>query len=467
MMQMMNKLAIARHFVQARRRWKRLRGGALERYQEKRAQQMVAYAMQHSPFYRAHWEGYTPRDWRVLPTVDKQVMMEHFDTFNTLGIQRDVAMEIALEAERSRDFQLTLNGLTIGLSSGTSGHRGLFVADAWEQAGWAGTILARTLHQLPRKRLRVAFFLRSNSNLYEQVGSSLIQFRYFDLMLPLTEVVSSLNTFQPYIVVAPPSMLGFLAQELLAHRLHILPERLISVAEVLEPQDRQQIEVAFNAPVQQIYQCTEGLLAVSCEHNSLHIQEDLVVLQLEPLSGSDDSDDSSGSNGSNGSSGRNGQPIQRVQPIVTDLWRRTQPIIRYRLNDVLQIEPELCSCGSPFRVIRAIEGRCDDVYTFELLTGGTRPFFPDTIRRMILLASPDITDYQVVQERRGHLHIYLSIVPGASFAEVSQAVLTSVNATIAQYACCPATMRIEQGLPLLKPGVKRRRVQVMRRLKDD
>jgi len=26
-------------------------------------------------------------------------------------------------------------------------------------------------------------------------------------------------------------------------------------------------------------------------------------------------------------------------------------------------------------------------------TGGTRPFFPDTIRRMILLASPHILDY--------------------------------------------------------------------------
>ena len=440
---MMNKLQIATHFIRSRWRWQHLRGAALERYQEQRAQKIVAYAMQRSSFYRSHWSGYTPQDWRILPVVDKQLMMDNFDTFNTRGIQRDVAMEIALEAERSRDFQPTLNGLTIGLSSGTSGHRGLFVADAWEQAGWAGTILARTLHKLSRHRLKVAFFLRSNSNLYEQVGSSLIQFRYFDLMLPLAEAVSSLNDFQPHIVVAPPSMLGFLRQELNSGRLHIRPERLISVAEVLEPQDRDQIGAAFNAPVQQIYQCTEGLLAVSCERNSLHIQEDLVVLQLEPLPGDE----------------RDGE---RVQPIVTDMWRRTQPIIRYRLNDVLQIDPQPCSCGSPFRVIRAIEGRCDDICIFESLAGGTRPFFPDIIRRMILLASPDITDYQVIQERCGHLDISLSIVPEASFQQVSQAVLTSVNATIAQYACCSPAVRIEQGLPALKPGAKRRRVQVQK-----
>jgi hypothetical protein len=38
------------------------------------------------------------------------------------------------------------------------------------------THFARALHHLPRRPLRVAFFLRSNSNLYEQVGNSLIQF---------------------------------------------------------------------------------------------------------------------------------------------------------------------------------------------------------------------------------------------------------------------------------------------------
>jgi phenylacetate-coenzyme A ligase PaaK-like adenylate-forming protein len=464
---MQDKFQIVTHFLRARWRWQHLRGETLERYQEQRARRIVAYTMQHSPFYRAHWSGYTPRDWRVLPTVDKRLMMEHFDTFNTRGIRRDEAMEIALRAERNRDFSPTLNGFTVGLSSGTSGHRGLFIANAWEQAGWAGTILARTLHTLPRQPLRVAFFLRSNSNLYEQVGSRLIRFRYFDLMQPLAEVVPALNAFQPHIVVAPPSMLGFLAQELTSDHLRITPERLISVAEVLEPQDRSRLEASFNVPVQQIYQCTEGLLAVSCAHNSLHIQEDLVVLQLEPLPTV--VSDGQAERLENGGKERiqehverveRVQRVQRVQPIVTDLWRRTQPIIRYRLNDVLQVEAQPCSCGSPFRVIRAIEGRCDDICSFESLAGGLRPFFPDIIRRIILLASPAIADYQVIQERPGSLRIYLSIVPGASFQSVSQSVTASVHSTIAQYACCPATVTIEEGLPAPKPGVKRRRVQV-------
>ena len=427
---------IAGHFVRARWRWAHLRGGALARYQERRARQIVAYAHKHSPFYRAHWAGHDPQDWRTLPTVDKQLMMAHFDDFNTRGISREAALAVALRAERERDFQPTLDRLTIGLSSGTSGHRGLFIAAPHEQAAWAGTMLARTIHTL-RRRLRVAFFLRSNSNLYERVGGRLVLFRYFDLMLPLADAVAQLNDFQPDVLIGPPSLLGFLAASAASGGLHIRPERLISVAEVLEPHDRERITAAFGAPVEQIYQCTEGLLAVSCAAGALHIQEDVVALQLEPLPGD----------------------AERVMPIVTDLWRTTQPIIRYRLNDLLQIDPRPCACGSAFRVIRAIEGRCDDVCYFEALAGGTRPFFPDTIRRMILLASAQILDYQAVQERCGDLRIRLSIPDGAAFDAIAQAVRASVAATVAQYACRPPTVTIEQGIIPAVPGAKRRRVQ--------
>ncbi|HEY7355465.1 MAG TPA: F390 synthetase-related protein [Ktedonobacterales bacterium] len=427
----------ASHFASARWRWHTLRGPSLARYQERRAQQIVAYAAQHAPFYREHWAGHDLRDWRGLPTVDKRLMMTNFDMFNTCGISREAAMDVALRAERTRDFRPTLDGITVGLSSGTSGHRGLFVASPAEQAGWAGAILARTLHRF-QGHLRVAFFLRSNNQLYEQIGGLFIQFRYFDLMLPLADAIAALNDFQPHIIVGPPSLLGYLAEARGRGFLRALPERLISVAEVLEPQDRDQLAVAFDAPVHQIYQCTEGLLAVSCAAGSLHLQEDIVAMQFEPLAGDDG---------------------ERVTPILTDLWRRTQPIIRYRLNDVLQLDPQPCRCGSSFRVIRAIEGRCDDICHFESRAGGTRPFFPDTIRRMVLLASSEIEDYQVIQEHCGHLRIHLALAPAASFDTVAQAVGAQVAATIAQYDCRPATVSVEQGLPALAPGTKRRRVQ--------
>lgn len=432
---------IASHYARARWRWRVLRGARLARFQDRRARLMVAYTRRHAPFYRRHWAEHSAADWRTLPLVDKQLMMANFDGFTTRGLQGDAAMHLALQAEQRRDFTPTLDGLTIGLSSGTSGHRGLFVVSPWEQAAWAGTILARTLHmplsRIMRQGYRVALFLRSNSNLYERVGSSLVRFRYFDLMLPLADAVAALNEFRPQVIVGPPSLLLMLAAEFQRGTLRSVPERLISAAEVLEPHDRAQLTAIFDVPIEQIYQCTEGLLAVTCAAGGLHVQEDLVALQYAPLD-----DDST-----------------RVTPIVTDLWRTTQPIIRYRLNDVLQLDPQRCACGSDFQLIQAIDGRCDDLCFFELRAGGARPFFPDTIRRMILLSSPAILDYQAVQTRCGQLCIFLAVAASTSFATVVESVRASVSATLAQYECRPAMLTIEHGIPPSAPGAKRRRVQ--------
>ena len=434
-------ITIARHFAAARWRWERLHGQRLAAYQERQAQAIVRFANEQSPFYRDHWAGYDLQEWRTLPTIDKRLMMANFARFNTIGVSADAALEVAMRAERSRDFTPTLRGVTVGLSSGTSGHRGVFLASPQEQAGWAGVILARTLRQFTG-RLRVAFFLRSNSNLYEEVGSALIQFQYFDLMTPITEAVARLNLFQPHIVIGPPSLLGALAEELARSRLRIHPQRLISVAETLEPQDRERLQSAFQAPVHEIYQCTEGLLAISCAHGSLHIQEDLVALQFEPL------DDQGARLGA-----------ERMTPIVTDLWRRTQPIIRYRLNDVLRLADKPCRCGSDFRVVEAIEGRCDDVCYFVTDAGDTRPFFPDVIRRMILLASDGIAEYQAVQERPGQLCVRVALLPGADADAVDAALRRSADETTARYGRRPMDLTIEHELESLAPDRKRRRVR--------
>ncbi|MCW5851024.1 MAG: adenylate cyclase, partial [Anaerolineae bacterium] len=271
----------------------------------------------------------------------------------------------------------------------------------------------------------------------------LIHFRYFDLMLPLAEAVAGLNQFQPDWLVGPPSLLGYLADAREQGQLRLRPRRLISVAEVLEPQDQARLASVFDAPVHQIYQCTEGLLGVSCAYGRLHLQADLVAFQFEPVDGDE---------------AEPGQP-ERVTPIVTDLWRTTQPILRYRLNDILRLDPRPCPCGSGFQVVEAIEGRSDDVLLFEQTAGGRRPVFPDTLRRAILLAHAAIRDYRVCQTGPDALHVYLSPMPDADPAQVADAVRSSLMDTLASYGCRLTDIEVSLDIPPLPPGVKRRRVQ--------
>lgn len=371
----MNKVKMIRPFIQARWLHRFKNRQALENYQQKELQKQYAYMRKYSPYYRTLSED------AAFPMMDKTFMMTHFDELNTKGIKKDEAMAFALSNEKSRDFNQAYQGISIGLSSGTSGHRGIFITTEDEQALWAGTILGKMLPKGKMLGHKLAFFLRADNQLYQSINSSVIELAYFDTYHPISEHVERLNNYQPTILIAPASMLVALAHELEGERLQISVQQVISVAEILEETDRVYLTSLFDLPViHQVYQCTEGFLGCTCEYGNLHLNEDVILVEKEYI------DD------------------RRFFPIVTDFKRTSQPIMRYRLNDILVASKEKCPCGSVYQRIEKIEGRADDIFLFEGKNGDMISVFPDFIRRCLLFV-PNIQDYQVMQLHPTHIEI--------------------------------------------------------------
>lgn len=373
----------ALHF--ARTRWYSLPHdrAALETLQTRHLAHYLREVLPRAPLYRERRID-TLAD---LPFMDKATMMREFDLRNTRGIRLARALEVGLQAEASRDFAPTLGDVTVGLSSGTSGNRGVFLISRAERLRWAGIMLARALpgpllQQLLspwRPRLRIAFFLRANSNLYTTLNSRRIDFAFHDILAGIAPSIPRLRDAPPDILVGPPSVLRALAQEALAGNLTIAPRHILSVAEVLEARDCELIQAAFGMPPHQIYQATEGFLGYTCAHGTLHLNERFVHIEPDWLDAAH----------------------SRFTPIVTDFTRNTQLIVRYRLNDVLRVAEAGCPCGSPERAIAAIEGRADEVLWLPAAGGGRAvAVFPDLIRRAMFLAGPEIEEFDVTQE--GH-----------------------------------------------------------------
>lgn len=397
----MQKLTILAHYLRRRHGYRFESREALERWQERRVRHHVGWIRSRSPFYRERWGELSDAQWRDFPCIDKAAMMGGFDALNTVGLGKEEGFRIALEAERSREFSPTWKGITIGLSSGTSGHRGLFLASPEERTAWAGAILAKVLPGSILDKQRIAFFLRANSNLYTTVGSKRMRFEFFDLLEPLNSHLSRLDDLQPTILIAPPSMLRLLAEAQDGGRLSLSPTKIVSVAEVLDPIDRAFVGRVFAQVVHQVYQATEGFLAVTCSEGTLHLNEDMLHVEKEWV-----------------------DRAQRVfMPIITDFTRKTQPIVRYRLNDLLVERAEPCPCGSVHTALERIEGRSDDLCRWPALDGAeTVPVFPDFLRRAILMASPAIREYRVIQASPDVLEVQLRADGPLPEAEVRQQV---------------------------------------------
>lgn len=426
---MFESLAIVRHFALAR--WQSPRGSRAEflRWQQRRLDAFLRRLTQEVPHYR----GRSP-ELATLPRMDKAACREHFRALNTAGVGFEEALAHATTAERTRDFTPLPDGLTVGLSSGTSGKRGVFLVSPAERRRWAGVALARTLSSASLQRLlnplgpplRVAFFLRANSPLYTTLASRRLAFRFFDLLQPLAGHVEQLRRFAPEILIAPASVLRELGRALPGV---LRPLQIVSVAETLEPADAEAIAAAFGRAPSQIYQATEGFLAHTCAAGSLHLNEDLVHIEPEWIDAA----------------------RTRFHPIVTDFTRTTQAVVRYRLDDILQVGAESCRCGQPTLVLSAIEGRADEVLWLP------EAVFPDTIRQAFYSLAQTVEEYRV--EQRGYV-LHVALQPLSPEVEIE--VTLALTGTFTRLGLVVPAFQFEawRSAPA---GEKRRRIRCLQR----
>ena len=398
-----------RSFAQTRWLTRRLkRRQDVLRWREARLTLFLRKIAPRAPFYAA----LRAAQLEDLPIIDKAALMADFAAFNTHGVTYQQA-RAALDRGDER-----IGGLIVGQSTGTSGNRGVFVISEAERFTWLGVILAKTLPDFPLVRHKVALALPGYSQLYASAAqTSRLTIRFFDLALGVDRWRADLIAYAPDTIVAPPKVLRALAEAG-----GFAPTNVFSGAEVLDPLDRAIIEAGFGAPVREIYMATEGLFGVACPHGVLHLAEDVVAFEWEPVaSGSD-----------------------LVAPIVTDFTRSTQIMARYRMNDLLRVSPLACACGSPLEAVASIEGRQDDVFRLSADAGDALVMItPDVVRNAVIDADRRILDFRVIQVGAGEVELFLDerLSP-----EAGSAAALALRSALAKAGAGPVEVRLRSGL---------------------
>jgi phenylacetate-coenzyme A ligase PaaK-like adenylate-forming protein len=321
-----------------------------------------------------------------LPILTKPIMMDNFDELVTdRNVQLKQVESFLAGMNASDRFQ---DRYVVTSTSGTTGRRGIFLSDPGEWAAylapfarsqiWAGMAPSparprRTAHVVSTVPWSVS--ARAGASL-STLGSAL----RLDPSEPLDSIVDRLNEWQPQVLTCYASMAGTLASEQLAGRLRIAPDLITTVGEVLTPDHRARIVDAWGRQPYNVYGSTESPIAAECErHSGLHIFEDVMIPEVVD---------------------ENGRPVppgkfgERL--VITALFRRTQPLIRYEISDMVRISPDHCSCGRVFGLIDEVQGRVEEVLVFDALNGGRvriDPIFFEPILGPIRALA-----WQVVQE---------------------------------------------------------------------
>jgi putative adenylate-forming enzyme len=173
---------------------------------------------------------------------------------------------------------------------------------------------------------------------------------------------------------------------------------------VLTDEDKNHLQRVFGQTIHQVYQCTEGFLAATCSEGTLHFNEDFIMVEKRFIN----------------------EAKTKFHPVITDLFRTTQPIVRYELNDIITAK-EGCRCGSTMMAIESIEGRSDDMLIFENNRGECIRLFPDIFRRVIVLCDSQINDFCVTQTGLFTLQLYIQSGITDSYNNAEKCLLKLLN----------------------------------------
>jgi len=400
-------------------------------FQQARLGEILRHAAESSPYYREAI-GKLVADGAPLsayPVMNKTILMEEFDRIVT---DRRLTRPLVEQHAGTRDAgHLLLDEYRVVTTGGSSGQRGIFVYD---REAWTETIanirrMQRLLGLPPGARglgIGAPSPVHLTNRFYGEARALVPDAPALSVTTPIDEVVAALNRFRPDVISTYPSFIRRLVEEQTAGRLDIAPLVLRSVAEALSPDVRDLVRATWNIPVTNNYASTEaGIMGMECRYmNGIHLCEDMMVVEIV--------DD------------RN-QPVPTgtagSKALVTTLFNRTLPIIRYELSDILTALDGPCPCGCPFRRIKDIEGRREEML-YAFLPDGRRISVHAPRLWFHLVRVPGVRQYQFVQTPTG-ITIRIMPTPGQDPASVRAAVEGIAKATLADLGAPDATVDIE------------------------
>ena len=325
----------------------------LRALQLKKFQRIFKWAYEHSKFRRTLYEnaGIHPDDVRSLedirqvPKVEKSMMQ---------AIQRKDPFPygdaLCVPLDEVTEFRQT---------SGTTGQP-VYQPDTWQDWEWWSECWAYILWaQGYRRNDRV--FIPFGYNIFvafwaghyaaEKIGCEVVPGGVLDTQARLLKI----NELQATAMMATPTYVLGMA-EIAKNKLNMDPSHM-SIRRITcagepgasIPATKKRMAEAWNAKVFDHAGATEiGAWSYECENSpgGLHANEAFFLVEIEDVETGEIIDG----------------PGKRGKMVITALDRQAQPCVRFDSKDIIEWDPEPCSCGRTFRRIKGgVLGRADDI----------------------------------------------------------------------------------------------------------
>jgi phenylacetate-CoA ligase len=378
------RVLVMRRSLRAREGWS---GDRIARYRQQELERLRRHLYKKSPFYRRFHASLEGRPLHELPVLTKGELMSNFDE---LVSDRKVRLaEVREHLESLNGGALFRGRYRVARTAGSTGNPGIFLCSRREWPSviasysraqeWAG-IFARVTESTRLAVVSSRVPWHQSARVGASVDSPFVPVRRFDSTDPLDGIVAGLNAWLPANLIAYASMLNILADEQwrdacqsirppLCPRRRCLPKRLENVCD-----RRGGTSPSTFMPRRRPPASHPSALSIGSTSSRISLSPRSSTTKTDPVL-----------------PGEYGAKL-----LVTVLFSRTQPLIRYEMSDRVMLSPEPCSCGLPFAVLGGIEGRAEDILHLPTASGELVSIHPNVFHE--LLEKLPVQAWQVLEE---------------------------------------------------------------------
>lgn len=320
----------------------------LTKKQSKQLKQLVKYVKKNSPamakLYQGIGDDFMLRD---LPVTTKEMIMKDYEHWITTS---DFTLKDLEEfaADESLAGELYQGKYTVVETSGSTGYPFYMVYNRRESSKMNS---AMSKNQKMKFVLnRPACYLFPFDRHILSICSAKEGLRKYPLMkkyailkdsnISMEEMVDFLNKIQPKIICTYVSTIEALAKEQMKGTLQLKLKEVFTGGETLSQKTREHIENVFGCKMRSMYASTEAsAIALDCDYGHMHLHNENLIVELVD---------------------ENNNPVpvgeKSHKILITSLYERTVPLIRYEVSDKVTIHNTSCKCGNKSPWVE-VEGR--------------------------------------------------------------------------------------------------------------
>jgi phenylacetate-CoA ligase len=385
LLKLMDHTVTSFHLLQLKRdQWIDFR--QLKNIKFKKLKAIIKHAYDYVPYYHRlfRFSGVKPEDikrhedLKKIPPVSKQDICENHQDFITRGLEESKMPSSFTSGSTGIPLKICYDHFTLNF------HYAL------------GRYIFSECGVKPNDRF-VTIWGRAQSIAWSKPYTKIFE-RFNEILVPAffeeDKLVNVLRKINPDVICTFPSILTLLANMDVSG---ITPRLIFTQGETVTQHCRDSVKKAFNLEIFDTYGSVEfEFLAFECEeHWGLHMITDGTYIEFID------------ENGDYVSPGEEGEII------VTGLYNRAMPLIRYRIGDVGIPTDEKCPCGRSLPLIKSIQGRSNDYLVLHSGRKISYMNFYDAFYKEMEKNVFCISQFQIVQESMDK--IFFKVVKGRNF----------------------------------------------------